>query len=294
MNPAIRFEHGPARGGEAATARTGTGSEVTADLLRLMGGNGSDVPLSESAPVVMRRLHAEEPLFHEGARAEAVYVVRAGTFKTFRTAEDGYEQVLGFSGRAEMLGFDAVCMQTHPTSATALEESSVYVILTSDLFMLEQRIPALGRAVQMAISRALSSRAEIAEVMAAVAAEVRLARFLVQTSERMAASGQSHRRFRLRMNRREIASHLGVAHETVSRSFGTLAAWGILRVDNREVEIVDMARLKALSRSTRRQIDEAAPLADGHTAPPATYATTCAAPLRANVRAPRATGVAAH
>lgn len=268
MSDTIRFPDGPFHGHVATASRAGAVALVnTTDLLCLMGGSANDVPPSATVPIAMRRLHADEPLFHEGSKAEAIYFIRAGTFKTFRTAEDGYEQVLGFAGRAEVLGFDAVCMETHPTSAVALEESSVYVVLMSDLFELEQRIPALGRMLQLAISRALSCRADIAEVMAAVAAEVRLARFLVQTSERMAACSQSPRRFRLRMNRREIASHLGVAHETVSRSFGTLAAWGIVSVDNREVEILDMARLKALSRSTRRQIEDPAPPAAPYVTP---------------------------
>jgi CRP/FNR family transcriptional regulator, anaerobic regulatory protein len=285
MSETIRFQGSPAQGRVATATRAGAAADVNAaELLRLMGGSESDVPPGATLPIAIRRLHADEPLFHEGAKAEAIYFIRAGTFKTFRTAEDGYEQVLGFSSRAEVLGFDAVCRDTHPTSAVALEESSVYVVLMGDLFGLEQRIPALGRMLQLATSRALSCRADIAEVMAAVAAEVRLARFLVQTSERMAACGQSPRRFRLRMNRREIASHLGVAHETVSRSFGTLADWGIVGVDNREVEIIDMARLKDLSRSTRRQIDEPAPPS----------AAAHAVPARVTVRQPMAAVAAAH
>jgi CRP/FNR family transcriptional regulator len=59
------------------------------------------------------------------------------------------------------------------------------------------------------------------------------------------------------MNRRDIASYLGVAHETVSRSFTALAGWRLVDVDNREVAITDMDGLRALSLGTRRQIDEA-------------------------------------
>ena len=236
-----------------------------ADLIQLLGGRASDIPVDAMLPVPLRRLHCGDTLFHEGGDAEAIYFVRAGTFKTFRTAEDGYEQVLGFAGRAEVLGFDALCMDEHPNSAVALEESSVYVILTRDLFNLGQRIPALDRMVHMAVSSALTLRGELANVMAAVAAEVRLARFLVQHSQRMAATGQSPRRFRLRMSRRDIASHLGVAHETVSRSFSTLAGWGMVQVDNREVEILDMDGLKELSRSTRRNVDEPVRACNSHT-----------------------------
>jgi CRP/FNR family transcriptional regulator len=102
--------------------------------------------------------------------------------------------------------------------------------------------------------------------MAAVAAEVRLARFLLHLSHRMAACGQSPRRFVLRMSRRDIASYLGVAHETVSRSFTALAGWGLVEVDNREVAIADMEGLRALSLGTRRQIDEASRRCAAHPA----------------------------
>lgn len=237
--------------GMAAGERSGL-----SDLLQLMDAYGGDALIAADVPVPLRRLQAGETLFHEGFEAEAIYFVRAGTFKTFRTAEDGYEQVLGFAGRAEVLGFDAVCMGCHPTAALALEDSSVYVLLLRDFFVLAQRAPALDLVVHRAVSSALTCRGELADVMAAVSAEVRLARFLVHLSQRMAASGQSQRRFHLRMSRREIASYLGVAHETVSRSFSALAGWGLVCVDNREVEILEMDELKALSRGTRRQTDD--------------------------------------
>jgi CRP/FNR family transcriptional regulator len=58
------------------------------------------------------------------------------------------------------------------------------------------------------------------------------------------------------MSRRDIASYLGVAHETVSRSFSALVRWGLVRVDNREVEVMDMPGLRAFALNTRRQVDE--------------------------------------
>jgi len=233
------------------------GRSTLADLLALMSTVDADASAAPSVPIPMRRLRTGETLFHEGVRAESIYFVRSGTFKIFRTAEDGYEQVLGFAGRTEVLGFDAVSASGHPTEAVALEDSSVYALRVQDLFALAQQCAVFGRVVHFAVSGALARQCELADVMAAVAAEVRLARFLLHLSQRMAASGQSPRRFVLRMSRRDIASYLGVAHETVSRSFTALANWRLLEVDNREVEIVDMAGLRALSLGTRRQIDEA-------------------------------------
>lgn len=226
------------------------------DLLRLLGATSSEVTAASELLVPTRRLHAGDALFHEGAEADAVYFVRAGTFKLYCTAEDGYEQVLGFGGRTEVLGFDAVSSGQHPTAAVALEDSSVYAIALRDVFALGRHVAGLDRVVGMAVSRALTHRGELADVMAAVAAEVRLARFLVHLSQRMQACGESPRRLRLRMSRRDIASHLGVAHETVSRSFHALSDARLVQVCNREVEILDMEGLKAFSRNTRRQVEE--------------------------------------
>jgi CRP/FNR family transcriptional regulator len=235
---------------------------VVVQLLRLMGAQVDAFQAVPLLPVAWHRLHAGETLHHEGAAADAIHFVRAGSFKIFRTAEDGYEQVLGFAVRGEVLGYEALAQGTHPSAAMALEESSVYSLPLDEFESLGRRLPELDHLVHRAVSSALMRRGELAEMMAAVAAEVRLARFLLQLSRRMAECGQSPRRFHLRMSRRDIASYLGVAHETVSRSFGALARWGWLRVDNREVEILDLPGLKQFALNTRRVVDDAAPAAE--------------------------------
>ena len=77
-------------------------------------------------------------------------------------------------------------------------------------------------------------------------------------TSQMVERGQSPRRLLLRMNRRDIASYLGVAHATASRSFGALADAGYLKVDNRSVEIVDLDGLKVCARNTRGTLEDLA------------------------------------
>jgi CRP/FNR family transcriptional regulator len=69
------------------------------------------------------------------------------------------------------------------------------------------------------------------------------------------------------MSRRDIASYLGLAHETISRCMTLFARWGCLMVSNREVEILDPRVLSACARSTRGRWvpgDELEPAANGH------------------------------
>lgn len=229
-----------------------------ADLLQVCGVPLAQQGAAKSVQVNLRTLHAGASLAHQGAPADALFFVRSGTFKVFRTDEDGYEQVLAFAVRGELLGFDALCMESHPTAILALDESTVFVVPRREIEVLCKTIPPFAFVLQHAGSLTLTRSRELVDILAAVASDVRLARFLIQLSKRLADCGQSPRRFHLRMGRREIASLLGVAHETVSRGFGALSAMGLLYVDDREVEILDMGGLKAFSRSTRRPVDDTA------------------------------------
>jgi CRP/FNR family transcriptional regulator len=241
--------------------RSAVTASVPAPLAELLAAMGAETPpaamrtLPELA-VPVWRVRAGAALLHEGASPESVHIVRSGSFKCLKTSEDGYEQVLAFSGPGEVLGFEALSRGRHTCSVVALEDSTVFAVPLRELDGWRQRAPALDHALQFALSRQLARAGEIAEMMAAVAAETRLARFLIWMSACMAERGQSPRRLYLRMSRRDIASLLGVAHETVSRSFTALAEWGYLRVVNREVEILDAAGLRGCTRNTRGLADD--------------------------------------
>jgi CRP/FNR family transcriptional regulator, anaerobic regulatory protein len=226
--------------------------DTFADVMQLLGVTPELANQAAARmPVAARRVRAFAPLFVEGSPAEAVYLVRLGTFKSVRVDGEGYEQVLDFAGRGELLGHEALAGLPHACGAVALEDSAAWVMPKADLSALRRAVPAFDDALQRALARQLLHAGEMAELMSAVAAEVRLARFLVHHSARMVARGQSPCRLLLRMSRRDIASYLGLAHETISRALTLLARWGCLRVHNREIDIVDAAALAACARSTR-------------------------------------------
>lgn len=221
-------------------------SDHFSNLLTLMGASlPPSAPCSDWVPVALQRVHEGQPLYHEGMVANAIHFVRAGTFKSFHITEDGYEQVVAFVNRTEILGYDALHGGRHPTAAVALEESSVYSLPMSEVFSLSIHAPELDRVLRIAVSSQLQRYSELADLMSSVAAEARLSRFLLQLSQRMRSQDQSPTRFYLRMSRRDIASYLGVAHETISRGFGLLARCGYIAVKRREVDILDVDGLKA-------------------------------------------------
>jgi CRP/FNR family transcriptional regulator, anaerobic regulatory protein len=202
-------------------------------------------------PPRLQRVPAGTTLVHENGTAHCFHMVLAGDFKLCKVSADGYEQVLDFAGRFDVLGFDGLGSGRYAASAVALEDASVYTMGVAEVEALRRASPAFDRQWQAALGRQLSRLGELAVLMAAVSADRRVARFLLQLSRRMAGCGQSPRRLRLRMSRRDIASHLGLAHESISRALGTLGGLGLLEVHFRDIEIADHAGLEDFARCTR-------------------------------------------
>ena len=206
---------------------------------------------TDAVTFALRRVHAEQTLLHEGQAFENLYLVSGGSFKDVQIDIEGYEQVLGFAIHGDMLGLDGLGRDRHASGAVALEDSTVVVMPFAELLALSHRLPALERLLHRATGTELLRRADTQYLMSAPSSEVRVARFVLQLARRQHAVGYSGRRLRLFMTRRDIASYLGVAHETVSRALTALVQDGCLAVSHRDIEIVDETALRELQRMTR-------------------------------------------
>lgn len=252
MNPA---PHTPNQG-QSTTTETAPDAHLLA-LLDLLGVPPQDREHAARQPLAIKRVKARHALFQWGEPMRALAIVRHGSFKFCHLDELGYEQVTGLAMRGDVLGMESLDLPRHDSDAVALEDASVFLLPCDQVSALSLRLPALGQALQQASSRRLRQSQALLDVLAAVASEVRLARFLLWHGRQLAEDGWSARRLHLRMGRRDLASLLGVAHETVSRSFTALSMAGLIAVNDRDIEVLDPLRLQSYARSTRRPQDEA-------------------------------------
>lgn len=243
------------------TSRNGAlfGCCTASDLLRWAGLGALIDDETDVLEFPLRRVLAGSMLLAEGQPLQHLYAVAAGSFKCTQTDVEGYEQVLGFALHGDLIGLDALCEQRHASSAVALEDSSVAVLPLRDLLSLTHRLPALEQLLLHAAGAELQHRGDTQYLMSAPSSEVRVARFLLHFAQRQAAMGHSGRRLLLRMTRRDIASCLGVAHETVSRALTALAHAGCIAVSHRDIEILDARSLSELQRVTRGTVRPHAP-----------------------------------
>jgi CRP/FNR family transcriptional regulator len=224
---------------------------TASDALRWFGLSDQTDPATDQISFPLRRVRAGRSLVVEGQPFEKLHLVSGGSFKCVQTDMDGYEQVLAFAIHGDVIGLDGLGQSRHGSGAVALEDSTVVTLPVVELLALGRLVPALEVLLHNAAGAEVARRGDTQYLMSAPSSEVRVARFLLQFARRQAALGHSSRRLRMCMTRRDIASYLGVAHETVSRALTALAQDGCIQVSHRDIELIDLVALNELQRVTR-------------------------------------------
>ncbi|HSM29473.1 MAG TPA: helix-turn-helix domain-containing protein [Woeseiaceae bacterium] len=189
-------------------------------------------------------------IFREGDPFNAIAAIRAGTVKTYVTDLEGREQVQGFFLPGEVIGLSAISQSRFPCNAVALETVLLCRFSFPKMATLAAQMPGLQEQLFRLLSLDIGKAALLAPDFRA---EERLAAFLLILSQRYAAVGLSERRIRLAMSRTDIANYIRLAPETVSRILKRFQQEALISVDRREVEILDMDRLRAIARSVLRK-----------------------------------------
>jgi CRP/FNR family transcriptional regulator, anaerobic regulatory protein len=216
------------------------------DLCLPLGLDADDMQRLEMVVHTRGPIRSGEHLFREGDSFQALYAVKSGALKTYTIDSQGREHVLGFHIPGELAGLDGIYSGRNRCNAVALQSTSVCALPFSRLEQLIQEVPGLQAQVLRIMSRELSASGQLATDHSA---EERLAGFLVSLSRRYARRGLSPTHITLPMPRRDIASHLRLATETVSRLFARFQEEGIVAARRREVEILNLEALEALGAS---------------------------------------------
>lgn len=190
-------------------------------------------------PVAVRIVHAGSALVRAGDAFRGLWIVRSGCLKSVVCDVSGAQQVVAFAMRGDVIGGDGLASGRYVADIVALEEAEVV--------MMRGPGPSDGAMTALSIGAAIASQLAVAQarhaILRALKADARVAAFLLALHARFSGNGP----MRLSMMRAEIGSYLALSIETVSRSLSKFSARGLIRVDRREVEIVDEAGLQAMA-----------------------------------------------
>lgn len=216
-----------------------------------MGLDASDMDKLDKIISRRRRVPKDAHLYRVGDPFTNLYAIRLGHFKTHQINPSGDQQITGFQMAGELLGLDAISTDRHHCNAIALEDSEVCEIPFNRLESLFVEIPTLLHHFHRMMSQEITREQSVMLLLGNMRAEQRFAAFLANLSSRYSARGYSSTSFQLRMTREEIGNYLGLTIESISRLLSKFKKQGWIKVNNRELELLDLATLKAVAAGTR-------------------------------------------
>lgn len=194
-----------------------------------------------------RPMQKGEHLYRESDVFTSVYAVRSGAIKAYRLTGDGQEQVTGFYFPGEIIGMDGISKNKYANSAKALETSAVCEIPFHRLEELSTAIPSMQRHFFQLMSQEITTDQQLITLLSKNSAEERIAALLLSISARNARRKLSRTSFRLPMSRTDIGNFLGLTVETVSRVISRFNKQGLIAVESKEINLLDLDGLKEIA-----------------------------------------------
>ncbi len=204
-------------------------------------------PVLDSILVRQQPIVKGETLFRIGQPFHAIFAVKSGCFKSYLIPTGGDEQVLGFHLPGELLGLDAFLSPRYGCSVRALVPSTVCQLSLINLDMSDAQFSKFQEQVIRVLTSQIAQERRQSLLAGRQTAEERLAAFLVNLSDRYTERGLAGETFQLAMLRPDIASYLGLSMETVSRTLTRFKEQKLLKINGKNIQLLDMPCLRSIA-----------------------------------------------
>ncbi|MGC4019712.1 MAG: Crp/Fnr family transcriptional regulator [Muricomes sp.] len=199
--------------------------------------------LEEQKELVLKARHLDynkgEIIFSESEAADKIMIVRYGKIKINRYSFEGKEYVLDILIEGDVYGEQNIFGgKNFEANAVSLGESGVCLISHSDIQDLIRRRPEIGIKILNVIGKKLSLTNELVQLLSINDAKARVAGFILLRSGRIKGKV-------IELTREDMAAHINVRRETISRKLGELQREGAIKLEgNKKIHIqnIDMLR----------------------------------------------------
>ena len=173
-----------------------------------------------------------ESLFNEGEPGDRMYVILEGKVKLGQTSSDGRESLLGV--------FDP---GVRTSTATALTDALVLGMGNDQLRPWLAGRPEVAAALLQALARRLRRTNEAMADLVFSDVPGRVAKALMDLGEKFGTGAPEGLMVTHDMTQEELAQLVGASRETVNKALADFAQRGWIRLETRQVLILDVERL---------------------------------------------------
>src|SRR5512140_2962129 len=192
---------------------------------------------------VFRRFAKKEAVFREGDRAEGFFIV-AGKVKVFKLSGEGKEQILHVLEAGQTFA-EAVIFEggVYPAHAEALADADLLFLAKRPFVDLLERRPVVAIRMLASLSRWLKRMTDLAESLSLKDVETRLVLYLSEELKARGIPAKDGAEIELTIGKNVLASRLGTAPETFSRTLKKLQDDGLIGVRGKRIRIVSAQSL---------------------------------------------------
>jgi len=185
-----------------------------------------------------------ETIFHQDDPVDHVYKIVSGTIRLCRNMPNARRHIVDFLLPGDVMGF--VRDVDRMLAAEAVTDVMVFAYPRAHFERLARRNEHVHAQVMTSLSASLLTMQNHLMVLGCKNARERVASFLMRLADRNDCRPGD--RLELSMSRQEIADHLGLTIETVSRVITSLRSEGVIQVPNiHQLVLRDMSSLRLLA-----------------------------------------------
>lgn len=172
----------------------------------------------------VRSFSRDQEIFGEGDPASFFYKVTSGTVRTYKLLIDGRRQIDAFHLQGDIFGLEAG--NEHRFAAEAIQDVKLRAFRRRGLGEMIETDPAAINGLLLAMAKSLERAQDHMLLLGRKCAREKIATFLLGISDRIS----NVKTIELPMSRTDIADHLGLTIETVSRTLTQLQRERVIEI----------------------------------------------------------------
>ena len=186
----------------------------------------------------------EEVIFHQGTAVWGTHILCRGLVKLRFVTPDGNDLLIRFCTPGEIL--TGIASREHAFSAVAVGSSTVGIISRVRTKRLIERYPQLESEIEHRFAYQGKLLLQRMADLAYESVEERLIHILLSLEQRHGVYEENSIRIDIPLSQQDLAEMIGASRQAVNRELRKLAENGLIRMERRQITIVDEQALRNL------------------------------------------------
>lgn len=192
-----------------------------------------------------KKYRKNELIFMEDEASKAVFFVKKGKVKIYKTTQEGKEHIIHIMKDGDV--FAEACLLgafPYPANSEAIEDSDIFIIDNEDLEKLLENHPKIGIEIIKVLSKRLQMVSKQVENLALRDAYGKAASLIIQLLKNQGKELSNGVILSTGLSRQDMGNMVGLSRETFTRALSKLKQYEAIDIIKDEIKVIDVKKLE--------------------------------------------------